>query len=258
MTFCNLAEVADKQGKLGESRTFLQRAVDLAEELTASELGASSICLLAESRDRLAQVLADQGDQEAARSLIAANRRMLADVTVDTGDPAIIAWRVFTQFVDMEWASPRSPVAAPAGDSAVAAPEVGSSRSLVFDVHDHGQLPADRWAELAGSVLDSATAANASPARRAEAGFWFVDRLVAVAAKQRRSEQLDLARRTAERIRAFAGRLVARYPGEPFAHLAVGDAFVQLHKNAWRIGDRPTIERTLKLALDAAPSGPRS
>ena len=51
---------------------------------------------------------------------------------------------------------------------------------------------------------------------------------------------------------AYARLLVARYPDDSAAHLAMSDAYVQVYKNAWRDNDRVAIERNLRRALDEA------
>jgi eukaryotic-like serine/threonine-protein kinase len=255
LTLWDMAHLAEKQGNRDEASAILRRAVDLAEELNASELGSSSICMLADTRRSLAQTLADRGDHEGARSLMAANRRMLAEVTVDAGDPKLVAWRVFAVFDDFELTSADSPLAvAKASGPAEAerSPAIGSGQLPVVDFREAERLPTERWAELAASVLHSAAAADATPARRAEAGMYFVGHLSHVAASRRHSGWKDLASRTAERMHALAKLLVTQYPGQASAHIAVGEAFSQLHKNAWQTDDRVAVERTLKLALDAA------
>ena len=50
MTLCDLAHVTEKQGKPDEAQILLRRAVDLAKELTASELGADLVAAGRESK----------------------------------------------------------------------------------------------------------------------------------------------------------------------------------------------------------------
>jgi hypothetical protein len=51
---------------------------------------------------------------------------------------------------------------------------------------------------------------------------------------------------------AFGRLLVARHPEQPTVHLALGEAYFNLSRNAWRIDDRAAVEQNLRLALDSA------
>jgi tetratricopeptide (TPR) repeat protein len=70
--------------------------------------------------------------------------------------------------------------------------------------------------------------------------------------EQRRSGQLDDARRTAAKLAAFAKRLVERDPDEPMYHIMLGQAFEQDAKNAWKTEDFAAIEDGLRKATAEA------
>ena len=72
------------------------------------------------------------------------------------------------------------------------------------------------------------------------------------AAAQRKKGKLQEAKKSAERVFAYAHLLVARIPDRSASHLAMSDAYSQICKNAWRDDDRVRVERNLKLALDEA------
>jgi hypothetical protein len=56
---------------------------------------------------------------------------------------------------------------------------------------------------------------------------------------------------------ALAHHFVAKYPGQPAAHLALSFAYIQIYKNAWPKNARHTkdlvaVEANMRLALKAA------
>ena len=88
--------------------------------------------------------------------------------------------------------------------------------------------------------------------KEAEVGYELVRHLGAKAAAQRRSRNRAEAQHIVDRLVDFARLLVLRYPERPASHLAVSDAYSQLCKNAWMVGDRTAIEQNLVLASKAA------
>jgi tetratricopeptide (TPR) repeat protein len=246
MTLRSAAQVAERQERDNDSEAMLRHALAVAAELMNLTVDAGSICVLADSRYNLAQFLARRGNGDAASALHAANRRMLLESTVESENPDVMAWRVF--LIDgfdrvTSVSSPASTGIAPVdGRGSLASPG-----ALELD-----RLSAERWAETVSEHLHSAARAGSPPSLLADAGFRLTSHFCAIAAEQRHAQKLDGARRTTERIVAFANGLVGRYPDQAFAHLALGEAFAQLQKNASQIGDRPVVERNLKLALDAA------
>jgi hypothetical protein len=128
-----LASVAEKQGHVEEGVIHLRRAVRVGEELIRITPGTDSIATLAESRRGLARLLARQGQSTEARSLTAANRRMLDRVPAECIDDRIAAWRILVRLVygGSGSGSPLSPTPVTQADSSdpdplvrLASPEV--------------------------------------------------------------------------------------------------------------------------------------
>jgi hypothetical protein len=92
-----LAEISETQQRPDESLGYFRRSVDACEEMVRNRPGAGALCQLAEARHALAAFLARRGDHEPARSLMAANRRMLENVPVDAETGEVVAWRVLVQ-----------------------------------------------------------------------------------------------------------------------------------------------------------------
>jgi serine/threonine protein kinase len=72
------------------------------------------------------------------------------------------------------------------------------------------------------------------------------------ASGQRRLGRLEGAEATVAWLLAFARRLVREYPDRPESHMVLGEAHIQVSKNAWKREDYPAIERALRLALESA------
>jgi tetratricopeptide (TPR) repeat protein len=72
------------------------------------------------------------------------------------------------------------------------------------------------------------------------------------AALCRQTDRLDRARDIVSGLEEFARQLVAQYPQDPFAHLAMSEAHVQISKNAWRGAGPAEVEDALRQALDSA------
>jgi hypothetical protein len=232
-TLLHLRSVEEHKGKLEECVRLSELAVVASETLMKSELYQQSIRTLACSRNQLTLVLEARGNQEAARALMAANARLLEKVTVDAVDPEIMAWRVFARYgVDC--------LGAGAGQVR------GTGRS------DADRKSTETWAERAADGLHLACTPKTTCLQESAAGFEFVLEMAEIASRQRQSGRLDDARHTADRIHAFANQLRNRYPDQSYAHLALGEAFSQLQKNAWKMEDRASVESNLKLALEAA------
>ena len=111
------------------------------------------------------------------------------------------------------------------------------------------ELDAESWADLVARCLSTSPAAIDFSNRVL---YDFLDHLSECIASQRRSLQFDDARRSAERMHAFALLLVARYPLRPTAHLALCASFTQMAKTSWHPYDRAAIELNWRLALDEA------
>jgi tetratricopeptide (TPR) repeat protein len=232
-----------------EVLSHLRRAVDAGEELVRLRPGAGSICLLAETRNSLAGLLARRGDHEQARSVMDANRKMLENVPVEAEFPGVAAWRVFVR-LDFDRFRTRS---APTLTAAFQDDGSGHTDPLPrLASSGADRLPARDWAELAAQALRSAAHADITPAQESQAGYMLIILLGVMAAEQRHCGQLGEARRTADRMLALGRLLVERHASHPTAHLALSEAYIQINKNAWQIEDRVAIERNLRLSLDAA------
>ena len=246
-TFEMLASLAEQEGKIEESAGHLAKAVALGERLLRLQPGLGLVAKLADWRWRLAGLLARLGEHERARSLIVANIRMLDNPPVSANHPELTLRRVLAhedlrRLHASSTAAPSATVAEPGGDPLTRLLSAGA---------DH--LATEAWAELFAQVLRSTTARQGtSPSRESESGYYFTHLLVDRAAEQRRSGHLDEARRITDRIHAFARLLLARYPDQTAAHLALCVAFQQRTKNAWRTNDRADIERNWRLALSEA------
>ena len=76
--------------------------------------------------------------------------------------------------------------------------------------------------------------------------------LIKVGAMFRRLHDIDGSRRIADRTLALANHIVAAYPNQPAARLALSGAYIQCYKNAIQTEDQAAVEANMKLALDAA------
>jgi tetratricopeptide (TPR) repeat protein len=245
----HFATLADDQKRPEESLGYQRRAVEAGEALVRLRPSARSICLLAGTRNGLAGVLARRGDHEQARSLMDANRRVFEHVPVEAETAEVVAYRVFAQLDFDRFRTGSAATVTPASwDGGSGHPD--PLRKLASP--DADRLPAQDWAELALQALRSAARPNLGPAHEPWPGHTLVIRLGNMAAEQRHCGRLDEARRTADRMLALGRLLVARHPGQPFAHLALSEAHIQLYKNAWQTDDLAAVERDMRLALDAA------
>jgi hypothetical protein len=246
--FFLVAQLADRQGRPDEVLSHHRRAVDAGEELVRNRLNASTICLLTAARSRLARLLARRGDQEQARSLTEASRRLLEDVPREAEGLEVAVWRLLVQFDLERFHAPANPAAAAARDEGS-----GPADTLTgLAGPDTDRSPPGDWAERATRALRSAAHPGLGTGQESEAGYILVDHMTTMAGERRNCGRLDEARRTADRMLAFARLLVERHPDRSSAHLALCDAYTQLYKNAWRVPDRAAVERHMRLALDAA------
>ncbi len=102
-------------------------------------------------------------------------------------------------------------------------------------------------------VLDSTSRTdNKDPTLKAESEYRLILSLSGRASSERRAAKIDDARRTTDRVNALAKLMLARYPDQPAAHLALKEAFKQRAKDAWQLDDRGVVERNWKLALAEA------
>lgn len=85
-----------------------------------------------------------------------------------------------------------------------------------------------------------------------EFGYRLINALQLSTASHRGNDKLDVARRDADRIHAFALLMVARHPNQPVAHLLLDKAHIQHAKNYWRLHDREGVKRSWIMAIEAA------
>jgi tetratricopeptide (TPR) repeat protein len=250
----HLVQIADREKNPEEAEALLTRAIAYAEEWHRDVPAVESLVALISMRRLLAQALAWEGRRDEARALVLANHRSLTESPRDGDNEGIATERVRNPLDFHRWGLGPPP---DAWADAVGPPD---PLALLASA-DGDRLPAEAWARLALRVLRSTVGSSAGTFRESRAALWFTADLRGLAAAQRRGDRLDQARRTVDRLAAFARLLVERNPSDPAAYLVLADAYEQESKNAWRpAADRPTIERTLwqavavnRRALDLAP-----
>jgi hypothetical protein len=245
-----LSEVSDLLGKKADRITYLRRAVLSSEEANRMAPTVDMTAGLVRARRKLAWQLHGLGDLEEAGALFAENRRVLQGFSVECESFNLSLLRLQAHIdskLFIEGAPPgstREQQALDSGDpkllSAIASPT------------DASQSPED-WARLAASALGSRSSNSAGRARReSENALALASSLYEMASILRRRQDIEGARRVAERMHALGKLFVATYPEQPAAHLILSQAYSQFSKNAWKIEDRLAIEVNLRAALDAA------
>ncbi len=221
-TFQCLARVFEQQGKPGESAHFWERAIAQGESVMP-RMPDPDFNSMAECRMELAMLRHRQGDDGPALTLLQTNLDMLQDVPVKARTSDVLRRLVETR-----------------GD-------------LLELLGESGTLTAQDWARQKVGLLGLAPGLNRGKARQIlEEAYRFQLSLTSTASFERRTDKLEKARRTADRMHAFGRLLVSEHPDLPVAHLALSLAFVQFDKNAWPINDRAAIERNLRLAIEEA------
>ncbi len=236
-----LGTLADWEGKSEESLGHFERAVAQGDECLRLNPEPGVTDRLAHCRWSLAQLLHRRGDDERAKCLILANLRMLDHVPKDESNPNIVVWRTVVRLDLHQFKAGWSSAPASRPDEAAALSQLAASET--------DNLDAESWAELVAQSLSS------SPTTIELKDNWIdvlFSRLRERITWLRRLGRTDEARRYVERMHAFARLLVARYPCQSIAHLALCQSFMQLAKNAWTIDDRADVERNWRLALDEA------
>ena len=234
-----LAAVAAQEGKSEESLGHLERAVAFGQECLRLKPAPELISTVADRRWSLAQSFSRQGDEERARSLVVANLRMLDEVPKDDGNPLIVIWRTLVRLDLHQFNAGFSSTSTFRRDEADPLSRLASVEA--------DSLDAESWAELVATSLSLRPSIINSHDKFL---LDFVQLLSARASHQRRRGRLDEARRSTDRMHAFARLLVARYPRHSVAHLAVSLSFFQRAKDAWQTDDRAAVEQNWKRALD--------
>lgn len=243
MNYDLLAELAGREGKDEDCVDYLARRIAILERMPDKERTSVSITNLAELRTGLGMWLARRGDVARARSLLEANVRTLDNDPRGASEPAVAIYRVFAHEDLRQLGTSGRP--GPTGSAAVTGTDP-LSRLISPEADDLG---AEDWASLLVQLHSAGpTSRGVIPVFEAVVVECFFARI----AERRRSGRLEEARRLADRLHAFGRRLVARYPDQAAAHWTLSHAYIQIHKNAYKTGDRAAVEKYLRLAVDEA------
>jgi hypothetical protein len=240
-----LASIAEGQRRSNDCEVHYRGAVACAEEWSRIDPGSGPLVTLVSSRSSLAWHLTSCGQRAEARDLLLANRHSLWSCAPEIVDYHIVAERIFShiEFRHLGLGAP------PPGAEDNGNPDSGAI--LASAASD--DLPAAIWASLANDSIRSGGQCMLAGFREAEAAFEFTRKLEQIAADQRHSNQFQRARQTTDRLLALGRIVVERKPNDARAYLLLAEAFDQEGKNAWRpTKDQPTIERSLRRAIDAA------
>jgi tetratricopeptide (TPR) repeat protein len=214
-----LGRILRQQGKIEQSEAYWAQAVN-AGEIVQPLLPQPDFNTLAECRTVLAGIVGRRGDHERAHDLLEANIRMLSHLPDrDKSDST--------------------------------AKKLSESWDVVLHASDVGEL--ERWAQRVVRLADASPSfGDGDPRGDQSPATWIARALFERAAGHRMANQPADARRTADRLYAFARQLVLAHPADPSAHLVMKEAFRQFAKNAWLANDRREIERNWNLALKEA------
>ncbi len=248
-SLARLAEVAGQEKKPDESIRLLRRAVLVSKEFCRLQASADPIYALAYDRERLAFMLAKRGELTEARDLLRENRSRFPAVPNQWVGIRFQCWRVRVQsdFLRMiEVASSESPTTS---SNAEMVPRDPLSR---LASREADRFSPRIWAETASDALRPPALANEDPHSHCEAGVILCSFLSGTASQLRHLRKFDEARRVADRMLELARLLVEEYPNRPDVHLALGDAYNEFSKHAWRPPEAwDAIESNLIKAIDA-------
>ena len=231
-TFIRLARAVEDQGNVEDSMRHWERAILLGERLlplmSEVQLGMFTECHLC-----LARLVDGLGDHDRAWTIVEENLRILGSLPAKAMTPSLRIWM-------------------DANRSELDQMELGRMiHGLPFRETTH--LTAEDWADRVERRLSLTFGTDSMGSSKAsEFGYQCMRSLANWASSERHTGKLVDARRTADRMHALAKLMVARYPDQPAAHLALDRAFVQRAKNAWQIDDRAAVERSWRLAIDEA------
>jgi tetratricopeptide (TPR) repeat protein len=243
-----LADVSGKLGKIEDNLRYLTRAVQSSLEGNSLRPTARRIARLFQARQVLGLHLWERGDHEPARQLFAENGRLVEICGPESEDLRPFVLRLLAHidkklFIeDVRAAQPAATEGSP----------LSSPLSGLGSPADNSQAARD-WASLAADAIRSSCPDVKLAARlEAEDTSLVMTHLSELASHYRRHGQPDEARRIVARMLALGNYLITTCPGEPWAHLALSDAYFQMSKDGWQTKDWGTIEDNLKLGLDAA------
>ena len=215
-----LARVLEQEGRWVESTRHWERAIAAGEKVLGL-MPDPDFNSMAECRISLAKLLDRQGHRDRAAAVLDSNLRMLREVPAKSANPVVAARITETRT------------------------ELGSI------LPDLGPLSGEDWARYVTGFLHLLSGIEKrDPAEEAEAGYVFQRLLSEKASSRRRAGKFNEARRTAERMHAFAKLLVSTYPHHSASHLALNEAYRQSAKDAWESKDRSAVERNWKLAVE--------
>jgi eukaryotic-like serine/threonine-protein kinase len=246
MTSIYLASALEKQGYFDRSVRVREQTIAYGDAL-GPLLRGTDLDRMAGSRVGLAQLLLRLGDRQGAERLLRENIRRLSDKTIGNASPKIALRLLWTR---QELARSDSSDVERPFDQLV--PAEKSEPYFILFSPESERLSAREWAERAVTVVRSIAGREEDAAQVARIGREFNELLYYKASYARHDGRLDVARKTADRMLAFARALVAKFPGQSASHLALSLAYAQFYKNASRVDDRPAVETNMRLALASA------
>ena len=217
-----LGRVLELEGKVTDSATYWKRAVAAGESLLP-KMASPDFNTMTSCRLGFARLLSQQGDHERAAQILIANLEMLASF-LPKGKTTELLLKLRETSVSLLSIGEQS-------DSASA--QVWSQRML-------------------DSLRVSSDLSPAPSYELLESGYLFQQSLTEKASIQRRNGEREKARRTVERMRAFADILVARHPDRSVPHLIMTMVYSQYAKEGWESKDRSAVKRYWNLALEEA------
>jgi serine/threonine protein kinase len=245
-----LADVNGYLGRKEDKFMYLARALTASEKRHRATQTPNTANDLFYIRRNFGLMLFFNGESERARSLFATNRCLVENPEIENDAVLAPALRLLAQvdwmlFID---GSRSTSAARTAADVTGALPPLARLTSPA----DPSQSPRE-WALIAAAALKAADADKLAAARQ-ESGdsHRLMHRLGEIASLFRRNDEPEKARCVTARMLALGSHVVAIYSDEPAAHLALGQAYFQLSKDAWQTDDRSAAETYLKLALESA------
>jgi hypothetical protein len=109
-----------------------------------------------------------------------------------------------------------------------------------------------RLPEVWASVCSLAEEAGLCEGTLPEIGWTLVMVQAQDAATARQTKRMDQAKEIVSSLEEFARGLVARFPRDPWSHLAMSEAQIQVAKNAWKVPGYAGPEEATHRALASA------
>jgi tetratricopeptide (TPR) repeat protein len=203
-----LARGVEQQENSQETVRHWEQVVSLGQELIPTMTDVQ-LRRLAESRIYLARLVDGLGDHERARMILEANFRMRDILPAEAKNSATLGNIELSTRVEL--------------------------RPLIerFPPRELEGLAAVDWAQRVITLLDSTSRTDSKdPSTESESEYRLIQSLSGRASSERRIAKIDDARRTTDRINALAKLMLARYPDQPAAQLALKEGFKQRAKDA--------------------------